>query len=262
MPLTPFQKEVLRLLAKQRHPDSFVAGGAVIHRADSSPRYSEDLDVFHDAAESVERCADADAALLVAQGYAVEWLLRQTALHRADVRRGEEAVRLDWCFDSAFRFFPVQPDSELGYCLHQADLATNKVLALAGRAEIRDYLDILFLHENYLSLGALCWAACGKDLGFTPWSLLGFARRHVAYREEDLAKVRPVRPIRLTDLKMTWTVAAAEAEAWFARMPAADVGCLYLGPNGNPITPDPAAPEFAGVRRHFGSVRGAWPQLS
>jgi 5'-nucleotidase len=50
--------------------------------------------------------------------------------------RGDDHLRLDWCYDSAFRFFPVQPDEEFGYCLHRADLATNKVLALAGRGDV------------------------------------------------------------------------------------------------------------------------------
>ena len=34
MPLTPLQKEVLLLLARHRNPDSHMAGGAVINRAD------------------------------------------------------------------------------------------------------------------------------------------------------------------------------------------------------------------------------------
>jgi hypothetical protein len=29
-------------------------------------------------------------------------------------------------------------------------------------------LDILYVHERMLALGALCWAAAGKDPGFTP----------------------------------------------------------------------------------------------
>ena len=29
-----------------------------------------------------------------------------------------------------------------------------------------------------------------------------------------------------------------------------------------PMTPDPAAPEFANLKRHFGSVRGAWPAIA
>ena len=70
----------------------------------------------------------------------------------------EDRLRLDWATDSAFRFFPVLPDEEFGYCLHQADLATNKVLALAGRSEVRDFLDTLLIDRTYLSLGAVIWA--------------------------------------------------------------------------------------------------------
>jgi hypothetical protein len=28
-----------------------------------------------------------------------------------------------------------------------------------------------------------------------------------------------------------------------------------------PVTPDPASPDFPKLRRHFGSVRGAWPVI-
>ena len=39
----------------------------------------------------------------------------------------------------------------------------------------RDLLDALFLHEHLLPLGALVWAAAGKDPGYTPRQ--GTARR-------------------------------------------------------------------------------------
>jgi len=122
-------------------------------------------------------------------------------LQRARVRRGDEELRLDWCYDSAFRFFPVQPDPEFGYAYIVPTWPATRSWALAGRSEVRDFLDILYLHEHYLSLGAMCWAACGKDQGFTPWSLLDLARRHVKYREEDLQSEHLTLPLRLTDLK-------------------------------------------------------------
>jgi hypothetical protein len=53
MPLTPFQAELLKLLAANRSPDSFVAGGTVLNAAPDSPRFSRDLDIFHDAVKSV-----------------------------------------------------------------------------------------------------------------------------------------------------------------------------------------------------------------
>src|SRR5262249_52732260 len=162
------------------------AGGAVINRADSSFRYSDDLDVFHDAAESVARCADADAGVLQGAGFDVEWTLRQEGFFRAHVRRGGDSGRLDWSYDSAFRFFPARRDEMFGYGLHRADLAVNKALALAGRIEFRDFLDTLYLDSSYLSLGAIVWAACGKDPGYTPSLLLDMANRHVRFHESDL----------------------------------------------------------------------------
>jgi hypothetical protein len=262
MPLTAIQTDVLRLLAGNRQPESHLAGGTAINRSSASPRFSADLDFFHDAAENASQNAEKDAALLTQNGFGVDWSLREANMQRAYVRRGADALKLEWCHDSAFRFFPVQPDAEFGYCLHPADLATNKALALAGRAEIRDFIDILFLHESYLTLGAICWAACGKDQGFTPRSLLDFAKRHMKFREEDLARENLARPITLVELKEAWLKAADQAEHLFARLPLAEVGCLYLTPSFLPVTPDPASPDFAKLSRHFGSIRGAWPVLA
>src|SRR5207245_1639099 len=117
----------------------------------------------HDAAAVVAACAEQDAETLRAAGYNVQWTLRQEGFFRALAGAGDDHVRLDWANDSAFRFFPVQPDEDLGYCLHPADLAVNKALALAGRSELRDFLDILSIDATYLGLGAVMWAACGKD---------------------------------------------------------------------------------------------------
>ena len=52
-----------------------------------------------------------------------------------------------------------------------------------------------------------------------------------------------------------------EAEALLGRLPAEEVGCLYLDGNQQPVTPNPESPEFAKLTRHFGSVRGAWPVI-
>ena len=59
MPLTSFQSQVARLLAANRTPDSHLAGGAALHFAPNSIRYSNDLDYFQD---SVERVATAFSA--------------------------------------------------------------------------------------------------------------------------------------------------------------------------------------------------------
>lgn len=76
MPLTEVQARVLRLLAAGRSPESYVAGATVLHRSPDSPRYSQDVDFFHDVAESVALCAEADATSLRSAGATVEWTLR------------------------------------------------------------------------------------------------------------------------------------------------------------------------------------------
>ena len=48
MPLGTFEQEVLRLLAVNRNPDSYVAGATVLNQDPASPRTSKDVDVFHD----------------------------------------------------------------------------------------------------------------------------------------------------------------------------------------------------------------------
>jgi hypothetical protein len=262
MPLTTFQRAVARLLAAHRNPESHLAGGAVINRADSSFRYSSDLDIFHDAAESVAVCAQADAQTLQAAGYLVEWTLRQEGFFRAEVSRGADRLRLDWAHDSAFRFFPVEPDEDFGYCLHPADLAINKVLALAGRSEFRDFLDILYLDGTYLSLGAIVWAACGKDRGYTPALLFDLANRHARFQESDLQAEMLARPLDLRELKQQWLTARERAESLCARLPEEELGCLYLDAANKTVTPDPDQPDFSTLKRHQGSIRGAWPRIS
>jgi hypothetical protein len=64
-----------------------------------------------------------------------------------------------------FRFFPLVEHDDLGLTLHPFDLATNKVLALVGRPEARDWIDAIDCHERLQPLGYLAWAACGKEPG-------------------------------------------------------------------------------------------------
>ena len=81
----------------------------------------------------------------------------------AEVSRTGESVLVEWMRDSAFRFFPLQRHADLGLTLHPYDLATNKLLALAGRLEVRDWVDLVNCDERIQPLGFLAWGACGKD---------------------------------------------------------------------------------------------------
>lgn len=63
------------------------------------------------------------------------------------------------------------------------------------------------------------------------------------------------------ELKKQWLESVRRARDLFGCLPSEDVGCLYLDTQDRPIAPDPDSPTLLGVRRNFGSVRGAWPAI-
>ncbi len=261
MPIGEFERDVLRIIAANRNPDSYLAGATVLHQAPNSPRASRDVDIFHDTTESLAESVERDIATLQAAGFQVEPGKPQGTFQRAQVGRGGRRTKIEWVFDSAFRFFPIERDPELGWRLNFWDAATNKTLALFGRHEFRDYLDTQFLHTKHLHLGALVWAAAGKDPGLTPELILDWIKRNTFYTPEQIKKVNPVLTVDLVQMKRCWLEAIAESESLIARLPLKELGCLYLDAQGRPVCPDPASPDFSKLTRHFGSVKGAWPRI-
>ena len=96
MPLGPFEREVLRLLASNRNPDSFVAGATVLHQAHNSPRISKDIDFFHDTAGSILDSVAKDTAVLIAHGYEVEIPHPQPTFQRGFIQKGTEQTKIEW----------------------------------------------------------------------------------------------------------------------------------------------------------------------
>ena len=263
MPLTTLQKEVLRILAANRSEESHFAGGVVINHADDSARYSHDFDIFHELAEEVTRASNRDVESLRSAGFTVETPSRygewekESTFRKAKVQRGVEVLEIDWAADSAFRFFPIQRDEQLGWRLHLFDIATNKALALSARTETRDYVDIVELTKTY-PLSAICWAACGKDPGFTPLSLLEMMKRFAKVNTTELDKIR-ARALDPVVLKTAWIEMSDRAEAEMTRLadvkPDLPIGVAFVDSAGKPgwIGDDPS------LRPHAPSVRGCWP---
>ena len=79
MPLSKLQSDILKLLAAQRNPESYVAVASALNRFGT--RLSDDIDVFHDLEDGVERAAQADSALLIASGFEVEWVRQFVGIH-------------------------------------------------------------------------------------------------------------------------------------------------------------------------------------
>lgn len=260
MPLTQLQREVLATVARNRSPDSYLAGGAAIHFAPQSLRYSSDLDFFHDSVARVADAYAADCADLIAAGFTVETEISQPGFLRAIVHRGTESTRIDWAHDSAWRFMPPIRDELGGFLLHDVDLAVNKTLALVGRDEARDFVDIIHLHENVLSLAALVWATAGKDPGFSPQSLLELLKRRGHVRPEDIARLQLARPFDIVAAKRIWLDALAAGAAFIERCPVPEVGCLYYSTHRQTFVLPAPDDQVGDVVPHFGRPGGVLPQ--
>lgn len=133
-------------------------------------------------------------------------------------------------------------------------LTTNKALALSARTETRDYVDIVELQRTY-PLAAICWAACGKDPGFTPLSLLKRMRRFARIEPGRLEEIQ-ARALDPVALKAAWIQMSDEAEAQMTRVaderPDLPIGVAFVDGSGSPgwIGDDPS------LRLHAPTPRG------
>ncbi len=254
MPLSKLQSDILRLLAAQRDPESYVAGSAWLTR--TGARFSADIDIFHDREEGVARAGASDALVLEAAGVKVDWRRREPTFYQAIVSRDGESTRLEWVLDSDFRFFPTQRDEVFGYVLHPVDLATNKAMAAAGRREPRDIVDLITIHRDILPLGAVLWAAAEKALGFTPEGLINEVRRLARYKAADFDRIASDPPVDPAKVMQALKAALDDAEAFVLRMPTDKIGLLFLE-GGKIVQPNPERlDEYA---THAGARRGHWP---
>jgi hypothetical protein len=267
MALTALQRDVCLALAAQRRRsgESYVAGGGALNEFVAGARRSRDVDLFHDTAAALVATWAADRAALREGGFTVELIRELPAFVEARVRRDGEVVLVQWAQDSAFRFFPLVEHEVFGLTLHAFDLATNKLLAVLGRREVRDWIDLLQCHDKIQPLGYLAWAAAGKDPGFTPVDIVeGCARtRYVQAEIDGLDFEGP--PPQVASLSGQWHRAVAEARQIVDALPAEQAGwCVTDGPGRLArCTPSVLPGELVAGRIAFrqGSIRGAFPEL-
>jgi hypothetical protein len=262
VPLTELQQAILSLIGASR--TSYVAGETALHFTPESTRYSHDLDLFHDAEERVAEAFASDRALLEAGGFQVDTVLSQPGFIRAVVSRDGSATQIDWAHDSSWRFMPVVADPLGGYLLHPVDIATNKALALAGRDEPRDFVDILYVLDEIMPLGALVWAAVAKDPGYNPRSLLEQLRRRGKVRPEEVARLDLRTAFDLESARHQWREALDQAETFVMRRPADEAGCLYYDRAADRFV-EPASDrtlEEQGLVIHYGRPGGLLPRPS
>ena len=129
-----------------------------------------------------EQVAEIIAGLKEAEGFALAG--GAALIVRGDVRR--QTRDLDFfglTADAVDRLVPVEA-GRLAPTLTGEELAVDKVLAVFGRAEARDFVDLMALEPRY-GLDRLCALAAEKDRGFTPVLFAEMLGRFSRLRQEE-----------------------------------------------------------------------------
>ncbi len=267
MATTKFQAEILQRIARSRIDggQTYVAGGLALNHVLAAPRLSHDIDVFNDSEEAVVVAFEKDSATLRDAGYTVETRRATTFFIEATVAAGDESTDIQWARDSAYRFFPLVEDPLLGLSLHPFDLATNKVLALAGREEPRDWIDTITCNDRLQDFAFLVWAACGKDPGFNPSFLVEFVAR-VRYAQAELNRlVTAQEPFDAAALSRKWHAIIAAARETIPLLPPEEAGKCVANVDGSLFRGTDAelraALDAGRIVFHEGRIGGAWPRI-
>lgn len=267
MGTTKFQAEILKRLARLRIDggDTYIAGGLALNHALKAPRLSHDIDVFNDSEAAVAVAFARDVAMLREAGYHVVAKRDESYFKEATVSLGGESTDIQWARDSAYRFFPLVEDPLIGLTLHPFDLATNKLMALAGREEPRDLIDTITCHEKLQPFPLLAWAACGKDPGFNPAFLVEYlARVRYAQAEFDHYVKTPER-IDAAAVMRKWHEMIWAARETIPLLPAEEAGKCVANADGTLFRGSDdelrSALDAGKIVFHEGRIGGAWPRI-
>ncbi|WP_420623314.1 nucleotidyl transferase AbiEii/AbiGii toxin family protein [Candidatus Poriferisodalis sp.] len=163
--LTDLQREIRRILTGLAECAEFaLAGGTAIIVNGIADRPTNDLDFFTSYPKTVEALLNAAQAALEDEGFDVARLAEGATFARLSVNNAGEMTYVDLASDA--RMLPARLTEE-GFVLAEPELAADKVLALAGRRESRDYIDFRGLLDRF-DIDRLCELAGDKDPGFAP----------------------------------------------------------------------------------------------
>lgn len=179
--ISNIQKRILSLFGGAAGSDSFyLTGGTALAEFYLKHRKSNDLDFFATIEEAIAPFSYNLEAALKKDGMEV---IRQRAVHsfvELNAKQREESTIIHIAQDTPFRFeelkeFPQYPKLRVDSLV---DIASNKLLALFGRAALRDFVDVYFLvKKDFFTFEMLVEKAKLKDPGFDLyWLAVAFER--------------------------------------------------------------------------------------
>lgn len=134
-----------RLQLAQAEEFALAGGAALVVRGDVDRR-TRDLDFFGPSALAVDELLPAEEQALLSDGLQVERIIDHPGFARLLVSDATDQTEVDLGTDA--RLLPVE--ERLGIrLLSSEELAVDKLLALFGRAEARDFVDLLAVADRY-----------------------------------------------------------------------------------------------------------------
>lgn len=204
--LSDFQVELANVFFSLPESAGFLlAGGGALIAQGIVSRPTEDLDFFTSRhSGSVVAASDDLIAAVTARGWTYE-LVRTGEEFRRWAITGPETVLVDLAVDSPASSTPTLTIA--GPSFAPDELAIRKTLALFGRAEPRDFVDVYVLHQRFdreETLGKAAEADPGFDLAMFAATL----RTHGRIDDQDFPDVG----VPITDMRTYFDAWADEVD--------------------------------------------------
>lgn len=150
-------------------------------------------------------------SVLESSGIHVEEIRSFSSFWEAVAEQGTESIKIQLAYDSPFML--SQLDEKEGLRIHSLeDIAAGKLLALYGRAEERDFIDIYcIVRDGKISLEKLIELAEKKDPGLDEYYLaIAFEQSEKIPDDPSLLKVNLLAPIDPKEVKEFFAAQAVQ----------------------------------------------------
>jgi hypothetical protein len=195
--LTSLQRDFLVGFFRQTQA-FFLTGGTALAAFYLFHRRSEDLDLFTLREQELEAVPHLVAHVAESIGASHTSLVIAPHFRRYLLQRGDESTVADFVYEVAPQIVAEKP--RFGDFLVDSleDIAANKICTLLGRGEMKDFLDLYFLHQHGVDIKqAIEWAR-RKDMGISP-ATLAFVLSEVTFHRIPDYVLKPVTVEALTE---------------------------------------------------------------
>ena len=203
--LSNIQEKILKLF-KDLPADKnnfYLSGGTALSAFYLYHRKSNDLDFFTPTPELITPFSQILENNLKKEGLKVERLRGFPSFVELSAISPKERTVVHLALDSPYRFqLPILSSKYPALKIDSlVDLASNKTLALFGRATLRDFIDLYFLNKEAFSREKLIALAKKKDPGFDLY-WFGVALERINTFSKETADIHLLlKPVKIEELK-------------------------------------------------------------